>query len=74
MAHREVHERCRESLEATYLHGLLLHALACAREAAPAAALGATTDGELCLVALRLLSAILSWNFSRGERRPAGGL
>jgi hypothetical protein len=60
---REVHERCRESLEEGYLHGLLLHGLACAREAAPAAA--AAADGGVCVAALRLLSAALSWSFSR---------
>ena len=62
---RELHEQCSESLEAAYLHGLLQHGLASAREAAPAAAAGA--DGGVCLAALRLLSAIFSWSFSRGE-------
>lgn len=61
---RELHEQCRSSLEQGYLHGLLQHAQASAREAAPAAASGA--DGGVCLAALRLLGAILSWPFSSG--------
>ncbi|PSC75864.1 Armadillo-type fold [Micractinium conductrix] len=60
----EVHELCRESLESCYLHRLLLHALGSAREAAPAAASGADAAG-VCLAALRLLSAVLGWSFSR---------
>lgn len=62
---RELHEQCRSSLEQGYLHGLLLHAQASAREAAPAAASGA--DGGMCVAALRLLGAILGWPFSSGE-------
>ena len=62
---REVHEQCRESLESGgYLQSLLALALASAREAAPAAPSGA--DGGVCLAALRLLSAICAWSFSRG--------
>ncbi|KAI7838545.1 hypothetical protein COHA_007688 [Chlorella ohadii] len=58
----ELHEQCRSSLEQGYLHGLLLHAQASAREAAAAAASGA--DGGVCVAALRLLGAILGWPFS----------
>ncbi|KAL4443390.1 hypothetical protein ABPG75_011127 [Micractinium tetrahymenae] len=60
----ELHEQCRQSLEEGYLHGLLLHALACAREAAPAAAAGGDGAG-VCVAALRLLSAIFGWSFSK---------
>lgn len=63
---RELHEQCRSSLEAGYLHGLMLHALGAGREAAPAAAAGA--DGGVCLAALRLLAAVLGWSFSKGGR------
>ena len=61
---RELHEQCRSSLEQGYLHSLLLHAQGSAREAAPAAASGA--DGGVCVAAVRLLGAILSWPFSSG--------
>ncbi len=69
MPRRELHEQCRQSLEEGYLHGLLLHALDSARGAAPAAAAGSDAAG-VCLAALRLLSAIFGWSFSKGEGRP----
>ncbi|PRW50955.1 exportin-4 isoform X1 [Chlorella sorokiniana] len=58
----ELHEQCRSSLEQGYLHGLLQHAQASARDAASAAASGA--DAGVCIAALHLLGAILSWPFS----------
>ena len=64
----EHHERCRASLEAGFLRAVYEHASGMAREAAPSALAGG--DGGVCHACLRLLSAVLAWDFRIAPFQP----
>lgn len=66
------HQECRRSLEKDYLHTFFVHAVGVAREAAPAAASG--SDQGVCLACVKLLTAILQWDFRYGGVLQPGGV